>query len=64
MNMAARIDEAAWRLAEDRHIGPRTRCFICGRRLRDPVSISYGIDLDCWRDLVAAIHGESDGRTA
>jgi hypothetical protein len=61
MNMEARIDEAAWRLIENRHIGPRARCFICRRRLTDPVSVSYGIDSECWRDVVAAIHGEGDG---
>jgi hypothetical protein len=57
MNREARIDQAARRLITDRHIGPRARCFICGRKLTDRVSISYGIDLECWRDVLAAIHG-------
>ena len=61
MNRAEWIDEAAWRVNGNRHIGPRARCFICGRRLTDPVSIKYGVDPDCWGDVVAAIQGLSDG---
>jgi hypothetical protein len=51
------IDEAAWRLVTDQHTGSRTRCFICDCVLTGPVSISYGTCLECWREMVAAIHG-------
>ena len=56
IDQAARIDEAVGQVMADRPIGPRARCFICGRRLTDPVSIDYGIGPECWRDVLAVIH--------
>ena len=56
-----KIHRAAEELIAERHIGPRAKCFICGRVPTDPISIKYGIDSECWRDVLAAIHDDLKG---
>jgi hypothetical protein len=37
----------------DQKTGPRAHCYVCGRHLTDPASISCGIGSECWQDVLS-----------
>jgi hypothetical protein len=39
----------------DQKTGPRAHCYVCGRHLTDPASISQGIGSECWQDVLSQI---------
>lgn len=52
---AKKVHDAAMRIVHSQHLGPRMNCYICGRSLDDPDSITRGIGSDCWQDVLAAL---------
>jgi hypothetical protein len=46
---------AARRLVVEQNIGPREHCYVCGRGLADPESITRGIGSECWQDVLKLI---------
>ena len=39
----------------DKPVGPRSDCAICGRGLSDQVSIKRGVGSECWQDVMKEI---------
>jgi hypothetical protein len=50
-----RVGYIAKRIAAAQKTGPRTHCYVCGRHLTDPESITRGIGSECWQDVLAQI---------
>lgn len=50
-----RVWLTAKRIAEKQKTGPRRHCFVCGRRLDDPISIKRGVGSECWQEVLANI---------
>lgn len=51
----ARLYEIVNRISALCNDGRRRHCRICRKPLRDPQSIAFGIDGDCWQQVLAAI---------
>jgi hypothetical protein len=47
-----KVWEAAHRVREKQGIGNLQSCFVCGRALTDPPSITRGIGPECWEEVV------------
>jgi hypothetical protein len=50
-----RVGYIARCIAMRQQTGPRSYCYVCGRHLTDPESISRGIGSECWQDVLAQI---------
>jgi protein-arginine kinase activator protein McsA len=50
-----RVGYIAKRVAAAQKTGPRSHCYVCGRHLTDPESITRGIGSECWQDVLAQI---------
>jgi Family of unknown function (DUF6011) len=59
----ARVAKRIYAVAGDltfqgKPVGPRNRCFVCGRKLTDLQSIARGIGSECWEDVLTEIEKE------
>jgi hypothetical protein len=45
----------AKRAAAEQAIGPRSRCYVCGKKLTDRQSIERGIGPECWQDVLNTV---------
>ena len=45
----------AKRAAAEQAVGPRSRCYVCGKKLTDRQSIDRGIGPECWQDVLNQI---------
>lgn len=50
-----RVYAVAKRITQGGRYGPRHHCFICGRVLDDPQSITRGIGPECWQGVLGEI---------
>jgi hypothetical protein len=50
-----RVQKVAQHVLEQKPIGPRPNCFICGRGLDDSASIQRGIGSECWQGVLKCI---------
>ena len=50
-----RVRYIAKRVAAAQKTGPRSYCYVCGRHLTDPESITRGIGSECWQHVLAQI---------
>jgi hypothetical protein len=50
-----RVLQAANRIRASQGIGFRQDCYVCGRHLTDPESISRGIGSECWQDVLTQV---------
>lgn len=50
-----KVHTIAHRIAARQSTGPRHHCYVCGRGLADPQSITRGIGSECWQDVLNEI---------
>jgi len=50
-----KVYTVARRIVAGNGIGPRHRCFICGKHLEDPKSIARGIGSECWQGVLTQV---------
>jgi hypothetical protein len=52
-----RFNDVVKYLLANNRLGPSRHCFMCGRHLTDPESISRGIGSECWGSVQSKIEG-------
>ena len=52
---ASRTHQVALAVAKGLKTGPRSKCWVCGRKLDDPTSKGIGIGSECWQEVLRAV---------